>query len=84
MTDGHGGKTMIEETPARTTREALNLLWGRLRAFLPLLVAALPVYGLHHLGGPFLALPALVLGVAAFILWQRRMGGRLAAPKPRP
>lgn len=75
---------MTEETPARTTREAMLLLWGRIRGFLPLLAAALPVYGLHHLGGPLLALPALVLGVAGFVLWQRRTQGRLAAPRPRP
>jgi hypothetical protein len=75
---------MTEETTARTTREALVLLWGRLRTFLPLLLAALPVYGLHHLGGPLLALPFLVVGVGAFVWWQRRTAGRLAAPGPRP
>lgn len=75
---------MTEETTARTTREALALLWGRLRPFLPLLLAALPVYGLHHLGGPLLALPFLVAGVAVFVWWQRRTGGSLAAPGPRP
>jgi len=75
---------MTEETTARTTREALVLLWGRLRAFLPLLLAALPVYGLHHLGGPLLALPFLVAGVGVFVWWQRRTAGRLAAPGPRP
>jgi hypothetical protein len=75
---------MTEETTVRTTREALAHLWGRIRGFLPLIVAALPVYGLHHLGGPFLAMPVLVLGVAGYVWWQRRTASRLVAPEPRP
>jgi hypothetical protein len=76
--------TMTEETVARTTREALVHLWRRIRDFLPFILAALPIYGLHHLGGPFLAMPALVLGVAGYVWWQRRTASRLAAPRPRP
>lgn len=76
--------SMTEDPPVRTTREALRLLWARVRTFLPLIGAALPIYGLHHLGGPLLALPVLFIGVGAFILWQRRTAGRLAAPETGP
>lgn len=75
---------MTEEIPARTTREALGILWRRVRVFLPLLIAALPIYGLHHLGGPLLALPTLVLGVIIFVFWQYRTARRLAPPSSRP
>jgi hypothetical protein len=75
---------MTDETPARTTREVLIHLWRRIRGFLPIVLAALPIYGLHHLGGPFLAMPVLVLGVAGYVWWQRRTALRLVAPKPRP
>jgi len=75
---------MTEEIPARTTREALGHLWRQIRGFLPFIFTALPIYALHHLGGAFLALSVLVLGVAGYVWWRRRTSARLVVSKPHP